>query len=62
MALGLVGGVAAGLAYWKFIGCSSGNCAITSSWWRSGAYFGVLGVLLTGALYGGKKKKEDQAS
>ena len=38
-------GVLLGFLYWYFIGCSSGNCAITSVWYRTMLYGGVLGWL-----------------
>ena len=28
-------GILAGYLYWKFIGCASGTCAITSVWYRT---------------------------
>ncbi|AXJ01746.1 hypothetical protein CYPRO_2504 [Cyclonatronum proteinivorum] len=33
----LIGGIA-GFAYWFFIGCNTGNCAITSNWTTSTLY------------------------
>lgn len=37
-------GVAAGYAYWHFIGCNSGSCPITSNWYTSVLYGGVVGA------------------
>lgn len=42
-------GVAAGLIYYEFYGCSNG-CMITSVWWRSGIYGGIMGYLIGGIL------------
>jgi hypothetical protein len=45
-AAGGLAGAAAGFFYWKYIGCISGTCAITSSPVNSTIYFSILGVLL----------------
>jgi hypothetical protein len=45
--LGLVIGAAAGFAYYKLVGCSTGACPITSNPWISTIYGGVLGLLVT---------------
>ncbi|MBE0643540.1 MAG: hypothetical protein IH600_05635 [Bacteroidetes bacterium] len=37
-------GVAIGYAYWYFIGCLSGTCPITSNWYTSVLYGGVVGA------------------
>lgn len=37
-------GVSAGYAYWYFIGCNSGSCPITSNWYTSVLYGGVVGA------------------
>jgi len=44
MALGALGG----LAYWFFVGCESGTCAITSSPINSSIYGGFMGFLIPG--------------
>lgn len=41
----LAGGIA-GYLYWKFVGCSSGTCAITSSPRNSTLYFAFMGALV----------------
>ncbi|MFC0774603.1 DUF6132 family protein [Terrimonas alba] len=43
---GAITGAAAGFFYWKFIGCTSGACAITSKPLNSSIYFAVIGALL----------------
>lgn len=52
MSLKLVGfvvlGALGGLAYYKFIGCRSGVCPITSNPYISTAYGAVIGYLLSG--------------
>lgn len=42
--LPIVIGIAAGFAYWYFIGCINGNCPITSSWYTSTLYGGIVGA------------------
>ena len=46
MIIGVFIGAIAGLAYWHFIGCASGTCAITSVWYRSTLYGAMMGALL----------------
>lgn len=43
-----VAGSAAGLLYWKFVGCASGTCIIKSVWYLSTLYGLVLGWILGG--------------
>ncbi len=51
---GAAAGAIAGFLYWKYIGCLTGTCAITSNPLRSTIYFAVLGSLLFSLF----KKKE----
>lgn len=39
-------GALAGFLYWKYVGCLTGTCAITSSPVRSTIYFAVLGSIV----------------
>lgn len=39
-------GSVAGFLYWKFIGCTSGTCPITSNWHTSTLMGGVFGYLI----------------
>lgn len=50
-------GAAIGFAYWYFIGCNSGSCAITSTWQISTAYGALVGATF---LLPGKSKKSNQ--
>lgn len=56
MVIGAVAGALAGFIYWKYVGCLTGSCAITSNPVRSTLYFAVLGALLFSLF-----KKEDKA-
>ncbi len=46
----LVVGALAGLAYWYFIGCTSGSCPIKSVWHMSTLFGGIIGYLLGGII------------
>ena len=45
-----VGGALVGLAYYYFVGCATGSCAITSTPLSSMAYMGLMGWLLSGVF------------
>ena len=49
----IVGGIA-GFLYWKFVGCVTGTCAITSSPVNSTLYFAFFGAI----LFGGFKREK----
>jgi phage shock protein E len=53
---GIVGGAIAGYAYYYFVGCASGSCAITSSPINSTAYGALMGAVL---LSGFKKENSN---
>ncbi len=48
--IGAFAGAAAGFVYWKYIGCLTGTCAITSSAVNSTLYFAFLGSILFGSF------------
>jgi hypothetical protein len=52
--IGAILGAIGGYTYWKFVGCSSGTCMITSSPRNSTIYFAFMGAVLFGMF----KKKE----
>lgn len=54
--LGIIIGAIGGFLYWKFIGCSTGTCMITSKPLNSSLYGGLMGYLLFNIF-----KKEDSA-
>ena len=45
--LGITLGGAAGVAYYFLVGCSTGNCPLTSNVWRMAITGGVLGLIMT---------------
>ncbi len=52
---GIIAGGIAGFLYWKFVGCESGTCAITSSPLNSSLYGMVVGALLFSSFKSSKK-------
>lgn len=52
-------GAVGGYCYYRFVGCVSGICAITSNPWISTIYGGIIGALL-GSVFAPKKQKLDQ--
>jgi hypothetical protein len=63
MGAGIALGGVAGYLYWKFIGCTSGSCPITSNKLTSMLYGAAMGFLLTasGCSEGKSKSSSDQA-
>ena len=53
----VAGGAALGYVYYLFFGCA-GTCPITSSPYRTMAYFSVVGLLISGLSLPEKKKEE----
>ncbi len=43
--IALLGSIS-GYLYWYFVGCESGNCAITSVWYRTTIYGAIMGWLV----------------
>jgi hypothetical protein len=46
--LGIVIGALLGFGYYRFVGCSTGSCPITSNPWISTLYGAVMGALVSG--------------
>lgn len=51
-------GVIGGYLYWRFVGCASGHCAITSKWYLSSLYGGVMGYLISGLFIKDKPREQ----
>jgi len=47
LAMGIIAGAVAGLLYWKFVGCHSGTCPLTSNPYKTVILFSLMGGLLT---------------
>ena len=56
--IGALTGALAGFLYWKYVGCLTGTCAITSNPLNSTLYFAFMGTLLFGFF---KKTKKHEA-
>jgi len=56
---GAVLGIVAGFLYWKYVGCVTGTCAITSKPINSMVYFGAMGGLFL-SMFQSKKKLPDK--
>jgi hypothetical protein len=46
--IGIGLGAIAGFLYWKFVGCASGTCMITSKPLNSSLYGALMGFLIAG--------------
>lgn len=57
--VGLAVGAICGFCYWAFVGCSSGQCAITSKPVNSSAYGAMMGGLLFSAF---RKEKNNNST
>ena len=58
IALPLVGS-AGGWLYYRYVGCTTGTCAVTSSLWLSTGFGYILGSLLYTVLWPGRGKRQD---
>ena len=48
--IGAALGALGGFLYWKYVGCLTGTCAITSNPFRSTIYFAAFGALIIGSF------------
>lgn len=56
---GIVAGSLAGFLYWKYVGCVSGTCAITSKPLNSSLYGALMGGLLFSIFKPNQKKADN---
>jgi len=56
--VGVVVGAIAGYLYWRYVGCASGTCAITSKPLNSTLY----GAMMGGLLFSMFKKEEKETA
>jgi hypothetical protein len=59
--IGAIVGALSGFLYWKYVGCLTGTCAITSNPLRSTLYFALMGGLVFG-MFKKQNKKEEPSS
>ena len=52
-------GSAGGWLYYRYVGCTTGTCAVTSSLWLSTGFGYILGSLLYPVLWPGRGKRQD---
>lgn len=57
--LGLLG-MAGGFLYYRYIGCATGSCPITSNPYISTIYGGIMGLLVANIITPEKKKEEER--
>ncbi|MBN2486742.1 MAG: hypothetical protein JXB34_12280 [Bacteroidales bacterium] len=57
LSVSIVTGFIAGYLYWRFVGCTSGSCPLTSNWYSSTLFGGVFGYLI-GDSFVQKKQAE----
>ena len=57
--IGVTIGAIAGFLYWKFVGCNTGTCSITSNPINSTLYGSVMGGLIFSMFKNNKKEKND---
>ncbi|EGJ72008.1 hypothetical protein Bcop_1820 [Bacteroides coprosuis DSM 18011] len=57
--LGVLVGALGGYLYWRFVGCDSGTCAITSSPLNSTIYGAIMGGLVFSLFKKREKKDKD---
>ena len=51
-------GLLGGFLYWRFIGCSSGSCPITSNWYSSSLIGGLIGYLAGDSINDFRNKRK----
>lgn len=56
---GIIVGAALGFAYWYFVGCNTGTCAITSSPINSTLYGSLIGALVVNSFSSNQTQKSD---
>lgn len=56
---GLIGALG-GFLYWRYVGCYTGTCPITSNWYATTAWGALLGITVRDVVKDLVKKKELQ--
>ena len=61
----IIPGIIAGYLYWKYVGCMSGTCPITSNWHSMVFFGGLIGYFVGDSiddLINKKKKQKEDGS
>jgi len=58
----IIPGLIAGYLYWRYIGCNTGTCPITSVWYNSSIYGGILGYIAGNLIDNQRAKTRQQAN
>lgn len=53
----IIPGIIVGYAYWKYVGCTSGTCPITSNWHTMVLFGGLIGYFIGDIIDDYFKKK-----
>jgi uncharacterized protein DUF6132 len=53
----VIPGIIAGILYWKYVGCTSGTCPITSNWHSMVLFGGLIGFFAGDSIDDVKKKR-----
>ena len=61
LVIGTFTGAATGFVYWKFYGCLTGTCSITSNPIKSTIYFAIMGAILFSLFKNNAKKDHNNA-
>ena len=61
----IIPGIVAGYLYWKYVGCTSGTCPLTSNWHSMVFFGGLIGYFVGDSiddLINKKKKQKEDGS
>lgn len=56
----IIPGIIAGYLYWKYVGCTSSTCPITSSWHSMVLFGGLMGYFAGDSIDDIKKKRDKE--
>ena len=56
----LIPGIIAGYLYWKYVGCLSGTCPITSNWHSMVLFGGLIGYFIGDSIDDIVKKRKSK--
>ncbi|MFC2096665.1 DUF6132 family protein [Bacteroidota bacterium] len=55
----VIPGIIAGFLYWKYVGCTSGTCPITSNWHSTVLFGGLIGFFAGDSIDDIQKKRKE---